>query len=189
MTTRMFCGPYKHEFNPDHHQVRSERMAPGSSRPRRAWEKTTQESHGLTRHGVTVEVVSDGLLQFMVRRGFLEALVQIMLQVLIQLASCHRRHKQENRWLKMTRLGFSLLEVTTTFDSHKKKFILQPQQSLMLCAKLWIVHLPLSLRGIAGWKLSLPSESGLAKTKTVSTTATAVNQDSHRYAIWTSDAH
>lgn len=35
--------------------------------------------HGLTRHGVTVEVVSDGLLQFVVRRGFLEALAQIML--------------------------------------------------------------------------------------------------------------
>lgn len=56
------------------------------------------EGRGLTRHGVTIEVVSDGLLQLVVRRGFLEALAQIVLKVLVQLASCHCGHKQENMW-------------------------------------------------------------------------------------------
>lgn len=62
-------------------------------------EMTEQGGHGLTRHSVTVEVVSDGLLQFVVGRGFLEALAQIVLQVLVQLASCHcGQRKQENMW-------------------------------------------------------------------------------------------
>lgn len=47
----------------------------------------------LTRHSVTVEVVSDGLLQFVVRRGLLEPLAQILLEVLVQLVSCHCGHK------------------------------------------------------------------------------------------------
>lgn len=50
----------------------------------------------LTRHGVAVEVVSDGLLQFVVRRGFLEALAQVVLQVLVQFAPCHGGHGAEN---------------------------------------------------------------------------------------------
>lgn len=57
---------------------------------RRIQQKTC---HELTRHSVTVEVVSDGLLQFVVRRGLLEALAQILLQVLGQLASCDCEHK------------------------------------------------------------------------------------------------
>lgn len=50
----------------------------------------------LTRHGVAVEVVSDGLLQLVVRRGLLESLAQIVLQVLIQLVSCRQPDKQED---------------------------------------------------------------------------------------------
>lgn len=44
---------------------------------------------------MAVEVVSDGLLQLMIRRGFLEALAQIMLQVFVQLTSCHCGHEKE----------------------------------------------------------------------------------------------
>lgn len=47
---------------------------------------------------MAVEVISDGLLQFVVGRGFLEALAQIMLQVFVQLISCGCGHKQENMW-------------------------------------------------------------------------------------------
>lgn len=46
---------------------------------------------------MAVEVVSDGLLQLVVRRGFLEALAQIMLQVLVQLASCQCGHEEEKK--------------------------------------------------------------------------------------------
>lgn len=52
-----------------------------------------QNGGGLTRHGVAIEVVSDGLLQLVVSRGFLEALAQVVLQVLVQLTSCHCGHK------------------------------------------------------------------------------------------------
>lgn len=41
-----------------------------------------------------VEVVSDDLLQLVVRRRFLEALAQIEFQVLVQLISCHCGHKR-----------------------------------------------------------------------------------------------
>lgn len=41
----------------------------------------------LTRHGVAVKVISDGLLQLVVGRGLLEALAQVVLQVLVQFAS------------------------------------------------------------------------------------------------------
>lgn len=46
---------------------------------------------------MAVEVVSDGLLQLVVRRGFLEALAQIMLQVLVQLASCQCETRGEKK--------------------------------------------------------------------------------------------
>lgn len=45
---------------------------------------------------MAVEVVSDGLLQLVVRRGFLEALAQVVLQVLVELAPCQRGHEKEH---------------------------------------------------------------------------------------------
>lgn len=44
---------------------------------------------------MAVEVVSDGLLQLVIRGGFLEALAQVMLQVLVQLTTCRRGHEKE----------------------------------------------------------------------------------------------
>lgn len=44
---------------------------------------------------MAVKVVSDGLLQFVIRRGFLEALAQVVLQVLVQFAPCHGGHRAE----------------------------------------------------------------------------------------------
>lgn len=48
----------------------------------------------LTRHGVAVQVVPDGLLQLVVRRALLEALAEKVPQVLAQLSSCRKRVKQ-----------------------------------------------------------------------------------------------
>lgn len=67
------------------------------------------DGDGLTRHGVAVEVVSDGLLQLMIRRGFLEALAQIMLQVFVQLTSCHCGHEKERALL-----NFQMLKLICT---------------------------------------------------------------------------
>lgn len=58
--------------------------------------RTQRARDVLTRHGVAVEVVSDGLLQFVIRRGFLEALAQVVLQVLVQFAPCHGGRRAEN---------------------------------------------------------------------------------------------
>lgn len=56
---------------------------------------------------MAVEVVSDGLLQLVVRRGFLEALAQIMLQVFVQLTSCHCGHEKERVLFNFKMLKFS----------------------------------------------------------------------------------
>lgn len=50
---------------------------------------------------MAVEVVSDGLLQLVIRGGFLEALAQIMLQVLVQLASCQCGHEKKMHVIKL----------------------------------------------------------------------------------------
>lgn len=55
---------------------------------------------------MAVEVVSDGLLQLVIRGGFLEALAQIMLQVLVQLASCQRGHEKKCALLSFKTVKF-----------------------------------------------------------------------------------
>ena len=50
---------------------------------RRSRKQNLKDCGLLTRHSMAVEVVSNGLLQFVVRGGLLEALAQIVLQVLI----------------------------------------------------------------------------------------------------------
>lgn len=62
-------------------------------------ETSGREEAVLTRHGVSVKVISDGLLQLVVGRGLLEALAQVVLQVLVQFASCRqtKRHIESNQ--------------------------------------------------------------------------------------------
>ena len=51
----------------------------------------------LTRHGVAVEVLSDGLLQLVVCGGLLEAQAQVVLQVLVQFVSC--QEETNRKWV------------------------------------------------------------------------------------------
>lgn len=71
----------------------------------------------LTRHGVAVKVVSDGLLQLVVGRGLLEALAQVVLQVLVQFASCRfgaerqeseRGHAVSENCLRTSQVDFTI---------------------------------------------------------------------------------
>lgn len=48
----------------------------------------------LTRHSMAVKVVPYGLLELMIRRPFLEPLIEKMSQVLVQLSSCRKYIKQ-----------------------------------------------------------------------------------------------
>lgn len=79
----------------------------------KAWETAV-----LTRHGVAVKVISDGLLQLVVGRGLLEALAQVVLQVLVQFASCRQRNTW---WVKTAASGleewYSQFRVATLHNS------------------------------------------------------------------------
>lgn len=51
----------------------------------------------LTRHGVAIQVGSDGFLQLVVRGRLLEPQAQIVLQVLVQLVTWKDQRKQVNK--------------------------------------------------------------------------------------------
>lgn len=48
----------------------------------------------LTRHGMSVEIGSDGLLQLMIWRGLLKPQAQVVLQVLVQLVTWRQKHRK-----------------------------------------------------------------------------------------------
>lgn len=55
----------------------------------------------LTRHSMAVKVIPYGLLELMIRRPFLEPLIEEMSQVLVQLSSCRQYIKETehiNNW-------------------------------------------------------------------------------------------
>ena len=51
-------------------------------------EEDEAEDDVLTRHSVAVEVISDGLLELMVKRVFLKLQAQVVLQVFVQFVTC-----------------------------------------------------------------------------------------------------
>lgn len=52
----------------------------------------------LTRHSMAVKVIPYGLLELMIRRPFLEPLIEKMSQVLVQLSSC-RKYMKETQYI------------------------------------------------------------------------------------------
>lgn len=68
----------------------------------------------LTRHSVAIKVISDGLLQVVVRRPLLKPLVEIMPQVFVQSVPCKEKKISHLFISKCTQLPF-LIEANVRF--------------------------------------------------------------------------